>query len=141
MPIRASGRIISTIAAAHPEIARRIRGERARSLERQFGLQLRAAGLTSFQPQVVFWPGRQWRLDWGDPLSLIGVEINGGTWLPKGAHNTGAGLARDYEKWTRAALLGWRLVFFDAQMVKDGRAIAWLEDLCGRSDARQTAHP
>ena len=49
-------------------------------------------------------------------------EINGGTFT-KGAHSTGTGIRRDYEKNNLAQLAGWRCLMFDGEMVRSGEAV------------------
>lgn len=52
----------------------------------------------------------------------ISIEVNGGTFT-KGAHSTGKGIARDYEKNNLAQLAGWRCLAFDGKAVRSGEAV------------------
>ena len=62
--------------------------------------------------------GRKFRWDFCWKSARLLVEINGGTFT-KGAHSTGTGLRRDYEKNNLAQLAGWRCLMFDGEMVID----------------------
>lgn len=99
-------------------------------LEELFVLHLRALKL-KFRREYQAVPTRKWRWDFaiGDGPSIL-VEIQGGTWI-KGAHSSGAGLRRDYEKNNAAVLVGYRLLYFDGEMVKSGQAIATVEKALG----------
>lgn len=66
------------------------------------------------RPMIV--PQRQWRADFAHPDSGVLIELEGGVWLATrgrqegGRHNQGAGFLADCEKYTAAALAGWRVV-------------------------------
>ena len=66
---------------------------------------------------------RRWRFDFAWPCSKLAVEIEGGTWSG-GRHTTGAGYAKDLEKYNCATLLGWRVLRFTTAMVLSGESIA-----------------
>ena len=72
--------------------------------------------------------GRKFRFDFAWLDAKIAVEIQGATYR-KGAHSTGTGLARDFEKNNLAVSLGWRVLYFDSKMIHDGRAVNFVEDL------------
>ena len=97
------------------------------ALENLFAMQLDSAGLTGYVREYQAIPGRRYRFDfafvsgkWQGKMLLI--EINGGTYT-KGAHSTGQGIARDYEKANLAVLHGWRVLTFDGKAVKSGEAV------------------
>lgn len=52
---------------------------------------------------------RRWRFDWAWPLHLCALEINGGLFI-RGRHSRGASQVKDYEKWSTAAAMGWRVL-------------------------------
>jgi hypothetical protein len=56
------------------------------------------------------------------PLVYL-IEVQGGTWH-KGGHTTHDGLHRDYEKHNLATSADYRLLYFDADMIHDGTALA-----------------
>lgn len=66
--------------------------------------------------------GRNWMFDFAWPDRGIALEIEGGTFMAKGAHNTGLAIRRDVEKGNAATLLGWRLVRVTDLMFRDGSA-------------------
>jgi very-short-patch-repair endonuclease len=89
--------------------------------EEAFALHCRAVGLTPLR-EFTFCAGRRWRFDFAWADSKLAVEIEGGTWSG-GRHTSGAGYAKDLEKYNRAVLLGWRVLRFTTAMVLSGEAI------------------
>lgn len=67
--------------------------------------------------------GRKLRWDFYIPAVNLLVEIQGGTWMRKGGHNTGVGIRRDCEKVTLATLHGYRVMLFTTADVMDDTAI------------------
>jgi hypothetical protein len=41
----------------------------------------------------------------------VALEVQGGLFLPKGAHINGAAIKKDHEKRNAAAILGWRILY------------------------------
>ena len=81
-----------------------------------------------------FHPKRKWRFDFvinvlfatsPNPENWIAVEIEGGTYS-RGRHTRGVGFAKDCEKHNTAASMGWRVLRFPSEQVKDGSAIKFL---------------
>lgn len=68
---------------------------------------------------------RRWRFDFAWPGRMLAVEVEGGQWV-NGRHQRGKGYEDDCEKYNTAALMGWRVLRFTGDMVKDGRALATL---------------
>ena len=98
-------------------------------LEELFLRHIEDARLPLPETEYRFHPVRRWRFDLAFPHLTGGplaVEIEGGTWMRKSRHTSGAGFAKDAEKYNEAALLGWRVLRFTTDMVQDGRAIAML---------------
>lgn len=75
-----------------------------------------------------FAPPRRWRFDYAWPALLVALEIEGGVWTG-GRHTRGAGYSRDCEKYTEAALRGWRVLRVTTDMVRDGRLYDYLRRL------------
>lgn len=96
------------------------------ALESFFAMQLDSAGLTGYIREYKAIPGRRFRFDFAWKKERLLVEINGGTYS-KGAHSTGTGINRDYEKGNLAVLNGWRVLSFDTKMVKSGAALEVVE--------------
>ncbi len=71
--------------------------------------------------------GRQWRFDFAWPDRGLALEIDGGTFMAKGAHNTGMAMLKDAQKYNAALLLGWRVFRVTDRMFRDGEAFTVLE--------------
>ena len=93
-------------------------------LEDAFAFQLDALGLTGYVRQYRAINGRKFAFDFAycQPEHRLLIEINGGTYTV-GAHSTGKGIARDYEKSNLAQLQGWRCLSFDGKAVRSGEAV------------------
>ena len=92
-------------------------------LEDELEYQLDLAEVKGFVREHKFHPTRKWRLDFAWVDKKIGVEVEGGIWLPRSGHNTGVGITRDVEKGNALTLLGWRTLRVTGKMVKSGDAI------------------
>ena len=90
-------------------------------LEELFAFQVKATGLPEPEREAAVIPGRKFRFDFCFTEQRLLIEVNGGTFT-KGAHSTGRGIARDYEKSNLAQLQGWRCLSFDGKAVKSGEA-------------------
>lgn len=90
--------------------------------EQMLAFDLKAAGLVPFCREFVFAPPRRWRADFAYPDMRILIEVEGGTWS-RGRHTRGKGYEADCEKYNAAALAGWLVLRFTANMVEDGRAL------------------
>ena len=98
------------------------------ALEARLAQQLRFSELPAPDPEHKFHPTRLWRFDFAWPDRKIAAEIEGGTWT-SGAHSRGKHFEGDCEKYNQATLLGWRVLRFTTDMVKDGRALATLKEI------------
>ena len=94
----------------------------ASQLEAELALQIKALGLPEPTREYLAIKGRKFRFDFAWLEQRLLVEVNGGTYT-QGAHSTGRGIARDYEKANLAVLHGWRVLSFDGKAVKDGTAV------------------
>lgn len=94
--------------------------------EALFALQCRVNKLKP-EPEFRFHPVRKWRADFGFPDKKILVEIEGGAWIG-GRHQTGTGFTADCEKYSTAALLGYRVFRFTTEMVANGMAINMVKE-------------
>lgn len=92
-------------------------------LETLFWLHLATLDLPMMpEPEYRFHPVRQWRIDFAWPSLKLAVEIEGGIWT-RGRHTRGAGVKADMEKYNvLSAVMGWRLLRFDGDAVRSGRA-------------------
>lgn len=72
-------------------------------------------------------PGRKFRLDiaWpndhvkdsGAYCGGIGIEVQGGIWMPISGHKSGVHIKRDYEKNNLSLLNGWRVLYIEPKEV------------------------
>ena len=95
-------------------------------LEEDFAFQVKACGLPEPLREFRFHPTRRWRSDFAWPERKILVEIEGGTWT-NGRHTTGAGFAKDCEKYNTATEYGWRVFRYTGDDVKTGAAVIQLQ--------------
>ena len=77
----------------------------------------RANKLPEPMPEYRFHPSRKWRFDYAWPRHMLALEIEGGVWT-QGRHTRGAGAVADMEKYSEAAIMGWRLLYVTPQQVQ-----------------------
>jgi very-short-patch-repair endonuclease len=95
--------------------------------EELMALHIRAERLPAPEREHVFHPTRKWRFDFAWPAPYrIAVECEGGI-HSGGRHVRASGFKADAEKYNEAALLGWRVLRFATEQVRDGTAIATLK--------------
>lgn len=82
----------------------------------------RGAGLPIPVPEFRFHASRKWRLDWAWPHEKVALEIEGGLWV-NGRHSRGSGAVADLEKYSEAAIAGWRVLYATPEEVKNGVAM------------------
>lgn len=92
--------------------------------------QIEEAGLPKPKREHSFWDDRKWRFDLAWPKQMIALEIEGGIWLSTGEFGKGhahpARFISDCEKYSHAAIAGWRLIRATTQQVESGQALEWL---------------
>lgn len=94
--------------------------------------QIRLANLPEPILEYQFHANRQWRFDFCWKQQLVACEVEGGIWM-KSAQGYSKGHAhpdrfeKDCEKYNEAAIYGWTLIRVTTKMIRDGRAIEWLE--------------
>lgn len=92
--------------------------------------QIKYSGLPAPTPELRFAPPRRWRFDLAWEGLRFYCEIEGGVFLPGGGrHSRGRGYENDCEKYAEALILGWRGLRVTTDMVKDGRALGYLDRL------------
>ena len=72
---------------------------------------------------------RRWKFDLALPDRKIAIEINGGIFAYQPSHHSIKGILRDMEKLNEAQILGWKVLQFTPEQVKDGSARLTLERL------------
>lgn len=95
-------------------------------LENTFDCQIRAERLPKPQYEFRFMPPRRFRFDRAWPEYMVAAEIEGATWSG-GRHVRGKGYANDCEKYSEAAIRGWKVIRATGDMVKNGKAIDLLK--------------
>jgi very-short-patch-repair endonuclease len=93
--------------------------------ERALATQILWSMLPNPEVEHRFAPPRRWRFDMAWPDRMLALEIDGGSWSG-GRHTTGKGFEADCEKYSEAAVLGWRVLRVTPRMVEDGRAVLLL---------------
>lgn len=90
--------------------------------------QIRLAGLPEPDRELVFHAVRKWRFDfsWKGHGRLVACEVDGGVYSG-GRHTRGKGYEGDCEKLNEASLYGWLVLRVTPNMIKDGRALDWIE--------------
>ena len=86
--------------------------------------QLKAAKIPYLREQTLI-PERKYRTD--VVVGKLAIEVDGATWIG-GRHARGYGIETDCEKQNLLVTLGYRPMRFTKNMVKDGRALKWIED-------------
>lgn len=71
------------------------------------------------EPEVRFHPDRKWRWDAAWPDRLLAVEFQGGAFR-RGRHVRGKGFSDDCEKFSTAAVLGWRVMPVTTEQLNAG---------------------
>ena len=99
-------------------------------LETLLESQLALAGVEKPEREWKFHATRRWRFDFAWPEHFLAVEVEGATWSG-GRHTRGSGFAKDAEKYNAAALAGWRVLRFTADMIRKGDALAEIERALG----------
>lgn len=101
----------------------------ASKLETLFWLQLMGCDIPMPEPEYRFHPFRKWRVDFAWPSLRLAIEIEGAIWTG-GRHTRGGGVLADMEKYnTLSAVMGWRLMRFDGDAVRTGRAASEVAEL------------
>ena len=88
--------------------------------------QVLSSGLSPPLREHPFHPTRKFRFDLAWPELKLGVEIDGGVWMPRSGHTSGKGYTADRERDAEALCLGWTVLRVTSDQVRDGSAIKWL---------------
>lgn len=75
-----------------------------------------------------FHPDRFWRFDLCWPDDMVAIELQGGIWQKGGGgHTRGKHYQDDCEKYSEAAILGWRLIQATFEQLESGKLFEWIE--------------
>ena len=103
-------------------LSRAIKQAKRSKLEDAMRVQLRGAYIGNWTIEYVFHPSRKWRFDFAWPSKMVALEVEGGTWS-NGAHTRGKHYESDCEKYSEAAILGWKVIRVTGSMIKSGQAM------------------
>lgn len=109
-------------------------------LEAMLAFQIRAFRLPEPERQFMFHPERKWRADFCWPVAKLIVEV-GGLYRSSHAkgqtgHTTIGGVKRDWEKLNAAVMLGYRVLQYEHDGVKSGRAVREIEQALGMVNSK-----
>ena len=91
--------------------------------------QIKVVGIPLPERQYKFHPKREFMADFCYQGIHLIIEVDGGIWMEKSGHTSGAGYERDRRRDLEAFLLGYRVVRVTSAMVEDGTAINGIEKL------------
>jgi very-short-patch-repair endonuclease len=80
---------------------------------------------------------RDWRADFAVKEHRLLIEIEGGGWMKKSRHTSGAGFESDLTKYDDASRLGWIVYRCSPAMVKKGRAIETIQIVIGLLECKK----
>lgn len=88
----------------------------------EYLFQIQAAGIDVPEFEYRFHPTRRWLADFAWPDRSVLAEYEGGVFT-NGAHVRGKHYESDCEKYSEAAILGFRVIRFTHRMVSSGKAL------------------
>lgn len=100
----------------------RVPATRLSAIEETLALHIRANHLPRPEREYRFDEERRWRFDFAWPDRKLAVECEGGV------HRIEGRFTRDCEKYNAAQRQGWIVLRFTSGMVKNGDAIATIQD-------------
>lgn len=105
-----------------------------------FAAELATEGI-EYEREYKCIPGRRLRYDFfigSTTRTPLLIELQGGTWMQRGGHNTGRGIQRDVEKVNLATLNEYAIMQFTTQDVEDGTAIDMVKKYLEEKDRNET---
>lgn len=81
---------------------------------------------------------RKWRLDLACPRLKIGVEIDGGVWLPHSGHAKPQRILTNMEKRNALEMAGWRVLVYTPQHVQKPEVLAAIISLAKKKAVEET---
>lgn len=85
-------------------------------------LLCQANGLEIPEKEHRFHPERGWKFDYSWPGKRLALEVEGGL-FSAGRHAQGEGAMQDLEKYSEAAILGWRIIYTTPREVENGHCM------------------
>jgi very-short-patch-repair endonuclease len=123
------GGTVTSDAVANAVQRERKRSERAKSWEDDFAFHVQAHRLPPITRKFQFARslGRKWEADFAYPDRQLLIEVDGGIWRKGGgAHSHPMQILRDMSKGNDAAYLGYHVLRFTSDEVRNGSAVAFL---------------
>jgi very-short-patch-repair endonuclease len=115
---------------------RQLQPKRGRSkLEETLESHINMAGLPTPETEYQFAKPRRWRFDFAWIDRKIACEVEGGVFI-NGGHTRGAAYEKNCEKYNAAALAGWSVYRFTGNQIKDGSALAVLQQALQSPETR-----
>ena len=102
-------------------------------LEDLLAQHIQYAGLPTPEREYRFAPPRRYRADFAYPVRMLLIEVEGGVWV-QGAHTRGGHYNSDCEKYNLAAKLGYRVLRFTSNMIKNGSALQTIEEVLNENN-------
>jgi very-short-patch-repair endonuclease len=103
--------------------------------EELLALHIKLDGLPEAEREYRFHNDRKWRFDFAYPALKFAIEVEGGTRSGNSRHTKHDGFSEDCVKYGEATILGWAVMRFTTQQVKQGIAIEMVKRLLmGRKD-------
>jgi hypothetical protein len=90
-------------------------------LELALRRQLELHGLLDTE-ELKFRDDRKWRFDFAWPIAKVACEVQGGLFMG-GRHARPRGVLNDFEKFSEAAIDGWRLILVTGVEINNGTAL------------------
>jgi len=90
-------------------------------LELALRRQLELHGLLDTE-EMKFRDDRKWRFDFAWPIAKVACEVQGGLFMG-GRHARPRGVLNDFEKFSEAAIDGWRLILVTGVEINNGTAL------------------
>ena len=94
-------------------------------IEETLAFHMKAVGI-GFEREFQFHPARKWRADFKIGPKLL-VEVEGAKRGNPGRHQRIDGIDADCEKYAEAMLMGYDVLRVSGRMVRDGRALNFIE--------------
>ena len=105
-------------------------------VEEAMASQLHDAGLGPFLQNAYFIKGRKFQADFWWPNLRLALEVDGGVWMPRSGHTSGAGYTSDRERDVEALLQGIITVRYTSDQVRNGYAITTFKRIHAMRAAR-----
>lgn len=96
------------------------------SWEEYLANQIKEAGFPEPTREYRFAPPRRFRFDFAWPDIKFAVECEGGVYSG-GRHVTGAGFTKDAEKYSLAAIEGYKIIRATSAQISSGDCLEWIK--------------